>query len=235
MEKLTKLIEEKTVTNKEEIKSSIVNMIGDENAFILLDKEDLLNALQIDGEFLVLKLTYQDFERELEDAKIKYKISQSLSIIVSYEEDGSNFNNIEKFVNYIHKLSDKKQNSTFGIKKVDTLSEYPITIFFSGILPINQLKISIGRKLYEYIHSDETYFKPRFQKLRDDISQEIGTPILPLFPLLDTSLNDYQVKLIDTLDSRIISEFTIEKSKDYNPLEIYLLKLFYIYITLAKS
>jgi hypothetical protein len=210
-------------------------MICSKDDPIELSEDKLLDALKQDGEFFLLKLHYDDFEDEKENMLIKYKISQALNVIVSYEDDGTSYNNIEKFVKYIYEISDDKQISIFGIKKVKKLSEFPIKILFAGILPINQLKMKIGKKVDELIESDKKYFKLRFKKLRDDVSKEIGVNILPLFPICDTQLDEYKVNLSDPLDNRIISEFELPKEISKETLEIYLLKLFYIYKVLAEQ
>jgi len=202
---------------------------------IELKQEQLIDALKLDGEFLVLKLSYDDFEDELKSEKIKYKMSQSLSVIVSYEEDANSYENIKKFVEYISENTDQKQNSTFGIKRVNELSKYPITILFSGILPINQLKMTVGSKIDKYIHSDDLYFKPKFQEHRDNISKEIGIPLLPVLPVLDEELKEQQVRLIDLYDGRVISQLEISEKLNKEILDLYLLKLFYIYKVLAQE
>jgi len=235
MEQLTQKIKKLTPINSSEAIQLITSMIDTQSMFIPLHEDTLLNALSIQGEYLALKLKYEEFDNELKYETLKYKISQSLSVIVSYEEDGKSFSKIEKFVNYIHKFSDSKQNSIFGIKKVDKLSEFPITILFSGILPINQLRMNVGKKIYELIHSDDEYFKPKFQAFRDQLSQEIGIPILPLFPLLDENLKDMEVTLIDLFDGRLISRFETILEVDNNLIDIYLNKLIYIYKRLASK
>ena len=235
MKKLTDFIQASTTENFKEIENSITNMICSKSDPIPLSEENLLNALSIEGELLVLKLHFNDFEEELKSQKIKYKISQALSVIVSYEDDGKSFEEIKKFVDYIYDISDDKQNATFGVKGVENLSEFPITILFSGILPINQLKMTVGKKIDELIHSDDTYFLPRFSKYRDDISKEVGIPILPVFPILDEELCELQVRLVDLLDGRVIAEFSVEEVLSKETIEIYLLKLFYIYKVLVED
>jgi len=235
MRQLLKYIEDNTTTNTLEMQESISKMVCDTDSPIVLSLDSLLNALKLDGEFFVLKLHYRDYEDEMKSQKIKYKTSQSLSVIVSYEDDGNSYDDIHKFVKYISDISDEKQNSTFGVKKVDKLSEFPITILFSGILPINQLKMIVGKKVDELIHSDDAYFIPRFQKFRDTISKEIRTPILPILPIYDDGLKDYSVHLIDLLDGRVIGEFEVTPNFNKETIEIYLLKLFYIYKVLAEE
>jgi hypothetical protein len=235
MKKLLECIKKNTLHNREEIENSIVNMLCIEDSPVLLSEETLLSALELEGEFLVLKLHYSDFKDEIESEKIKYKISQSLSVVVSYEDDGRSFENIKKFVNYIYNISDEKQNSIFGVKSVEKLSEFPITILFSGILPINQLQMKVGREIDRVIHSDDEYFLPRFQRYRDDISKELGIPILPVLPILDEDLGVFQVQLIDLVDGKLIAEFQVENSLSKDTIEIYLLKLFYIYKILVEE
>ncbi len=232
---LQEYIKQNTTTNTQEMLECITSMICDQTQPIPLSEESLQNALALEGEFFVLKLQYSDLTQEIERQKLKYKISQALSIIVSYEDDGSHFEEIHKFVEYMHTMSDAKQNMIFGIKNVEKLSQYPVKILFSGILPINQLKMSVGKEIDALIHSDESYFTPRFQQLRDELSKEIGIPILPLFPILDETLKPYEVRLVDLLDGRVISEF--ETTPDFNKesIEVYLLKLFYIYKVLAQK
>ncbi len=235
MQELKEFILKNTTKNKQEIQKSVLEMHCDFDEPIALSQTTLLDALKIHGEFLVLKLHYDDFTDELQDEIIKYKISQALSVIVTYEDDGSSFEKIEKFVNYIHDISDSQQNSTFGVKRVAKLSEFPITILFSGILPINQLSMNIGQDIYELIHSDDTYFPQRFLEFREILSQEIGIPILPLFPRLDKELKPAQVVLRDLLDNRVISSFELIHNPDKDAVESYLVKLFYIYKILAEQ
>jgi hypothetical protein len=235
MQKLKKFIEQKTLSNTKEVQESVLEMVCLSEDPVALSSEKICNALEREGEFLVLKVHYNDFVDELEKEVIKYKISQSLSIVVSYEDDGNSYENIEKFIKYMYDKSDEKQNFIFGIKKVEKLSQYPITILFSGILPINQLKMNIGKKIRESIDADNVYFKSRFTKFRDSVSQEIGIPILPLFPKQDETLDDYEVCLVDTLDGRVISQFGVEGDLNRDTIEVYLLKLFYIYKVLAQE
>jgi hypothetical protein len=228
-------IEDNTTHHSKEIYEALQQMVSLEGDPIALTQEDLLEALTLGGEFLLLKLHYSDFEQELKSQKIKYKISQSLAVVVSYEDDGSSYEAIETFVKYMHSFYDTKQHCIFGVKKVEKLSEFPVKILFSGIFPINQLHMGLGEKIYELIHSDDEYFKPRFEALREELSCEIGLPILPLFPYLDKSLDAFDVKLVDPLDERTVCEFRVCEALTKESLEIYLMKLFYHYKILAEE
>lgn len=235
MDKLKQHIKNNTINNTKEIESSVLSMFCSKESPIPLSQESLLEALELKGEFLVLKLNYRDFEDELKSQKIKYKISQSLSVIVSYEDDGNSFEDIKKFVGYVYDIADDKQNATFGVKNVGELSEFPITILFSGILPINQLQMRIGKNIETLIHSDDEYFMPRFHKFRDNISKEVGIPILPIFPTFDEGLQDNQVLLVDLEDAKVIADFSVDEGLNKEIVDLYLLKLFYIYKVLAEE
>ena len=235
MDELKECISKHAVNNVKEIENIICNMVCTKNDLIPLSEKNLIKALNIDGEFLALKLHYNNFEDELKSEKIKYKISQSLSVIVCYEDDSNSYDKIGNFTEYIHNLSDDKQNSIFGVKRVSKLSEYPITILFSGILPINQLKMTVGEKIYDLIHSDDEYFQPLFKKYRDTISEEVGVPILPLFPILDDELSEFHVRLVDQLDGRVISEFEVCHEISKTTLDVYLQKLVYVYKILIQE
>lgn len=236
MHKLLECIKANTTqASRRAIEHSVLNMVCDIDSPIPLSQDNLIDALTINGEFLVLKLHYDDFEQEIKDEKIKYKISQALSVITIYQDDGYQESKIIDFLKYISDNSDRKQNSTFGIKNVKKLSKFPITILFSGILPINQLDMSVGRKIYELINSNDNYFKPRFEQHRDDISKEINIPILPVLPYLDDTLDESQVRLVDLCDGRVIAEFNVSEELNTKTVDIYLEKLFFIYKTLSEA
>ena len=218
-----------------EMQETIMSMVCNDNQPMPLSEEKLYEALRREGEFLVLKLTYGDLEREREEQKIKRKITQSLSVLAVFEDDGRSLGNIEKSVKYMHDLVEEKQNFLFGIKRVERLSEFPVTTLFSGILPINQLELYIGEEIDRLIHSDDEHFTPRFRRLREDISETIGIPILPVFTTLDTSLPHDRVRLVQSLDGSVIAEFDTTPHIDRESLEIYLLKLFYIYKQLGRQ
>lgn len=142
MDKLIECIKDKAANNFTEVQEHIVSMVCEEDDYLSLSKAKLIDALNLDGDFLVLKLSYENFEDELKNEIIKHKMSQSLSIIVKYEDDKKSYKIIRNFVNYIDENSYEKLDSTFGIKEVDKLSEYPITILFSGMIPITKLEVA---------------------------------------------------------------------------------------------
>jgi hypothetical protein len=235
VKELIECIKNNTTNNSKEIEKCITSMICSSNELVPLNEKSLLDALNIKGEFLALKLHYDDLEDELQNEVIKRKMSQSLSVIISYEDDTNSYEKIANFVEYIHDISDENQNSTFGVKKVYELSTYPITILFSGILPINQLNMTIGKKLYDFIDTDKLYFKNKFKKYRDEVSKIIGVPLLPILPMLDEDLSDFRVKLVDIFDGRVISEFDVCSKITKDTIDIYLQKLVYVYTVLAEE
>jgi hypothetical protein len=233
MHEVMKLIHQKDKSFSNEGERIIESMITSD-APINLSEKMLLNALSFEGSFYLYQLHYDDFESESQTLDIKYRVSEALSVVVSFEDDGSRIDEIENFVKYLKETADSEQNIIFGVKKVSKLSKYPIRILFSGIHPINQLRMTIGQDIYKVITSDDDYFIPRFAQHRLNISRETGIKILPLFPMLDKNLKGNQVHLVDSVDGRIISDFQVKGVLDKNNLEEYLTKLFYIYKVLME-
>ncbi len=212
----------------------IKNMISD-NTYVELEVDKLIKALSIDGEIFIVQMSYDDYDSEMKTSKLRYLISQALSVVVSYEDDSKQSYRINKFANYIKDISDEYQNSIFGVKKVDKLSSMPITILFSGVLPINQLEMGVCKDVWEFINSDDDYFKPRFKKLRDDISKDCGVRILPLLPYFDKTLKPLNVSLKDIKENKIITEFEVIKNLNKETIEIYLEKIKQVYLALCKN
>ena len=210
-------------------------MVCTQDAPIPLNKNLLVAACRLDGECACILANYEDATQELEEQKLRYKVSEALSVIVSFEDDGSSFNKVASCVEYLSTLCDEKQNFLFGVKNVDKLSAYPIKILFSGILPINQLHLHLGKGIKQFIDSDEMYFKKRFAKLREDISQEISIPILPVVPVINESLGAYEIVFQDPLTGEAVAKLTLDTPLTKESLEPYLAKIFTIYTLLAKQ
>lgn len=198
-----------------------------------LDESALLETLELPGEYFILQARYADLEQELKTQKIKRKISEATAVVTVYEEDGASLPSIENFVRYIHGVSDPLQRSIFGIRRVDRLSDLPVTILFGGILPINQLRMRLGRDLDRLIRSDADYFVPRFAELRRRLSKAIGVPILPLYPEVDDAIPPNRAELYDPLDGAVICRFDVENPHSKEGLERYLARLYHVYQALG--
>ena len=213
----------------------IESMVCTQRDPIPLSRDILTTACELEGECACILANYADAAQELEEQKLRYKVSEALSVIVSFEDDGSSFEKVASCVEYLSTLCDERQNFLFGVKKVEKLSQYPLKILFSGILPINQLHLHLGKGIQEFIDSDEIYFKKRFAKLREEISQEISIPILPVVPVVDASLNPYEVVFKDPLGDEEIAKFIFDTPLTKESLEPYLTKIFAIYKLLAEQ
>lgn len=220
----------------DEMLDAMGDMVCDDDSCVIkLKEENILNVLKSEGEFKVIKLKYEDLQEELDSKKLKYLLSQSIHVIISFEDDGSKKNEIESLLKYFYEFTTPRQSLNFGIKHVKNFSEFPIKIIFGGILPINQLRTYLGKDIYNLITSNQEYFRPIFQKLRDEISDEIGVTILPIYPTLDKNLNPNQVQLFDTFEKKVIYEFEVSPFSDKKGIDVYLVKLFYIYKKLAQK
>jgi small GTP-binding protein len=141
---------------------------------IALGESELFETLRLPGEYLILQAAYTDLAKEVKEEKIKYKISEALSVVAVFEEDGRSLDDIENFVRYIRSVTDPLQRWVFGVKRVDRLSETPVTLLFGGILPINKLRMRLGSELAKLIFTHADHFIPRFAALRLEISRKIA-------------------------------------------------------------
>ena len=236
MKSLYRIIEEKALAkNVKEIKQSIEEMITNDS-LLPLPAITLQKALECDGEFQIVTMQYDDIENEIKTHSLKHLIKSSLHIVVSFEEDGYCFEKIQQFCEYLYKYSSLEQSLSIGVKKVSNLSKTPVRILFTGMLPINQLEMFIGEKLQQVISEEPEYFEPLFAVVREKITQKIGVPLLPLYPEVDKTLPPYGVKLIDPLDNgKTIIEFEIDECRTKEEIDKYLIKLYHIYVKLAKE
>ncbi|WP_353661313.1 hypothetical protein [Hydrogenimonas sp. SS33] len=232
---LLDLIARKTVKeNTGTIQEAVIDMLCNESQPIPLGPETLREALQT-GEFLILRLHYDDFKREREEGKIAKKIPESLHIVATFEEDGHRLEEIEDMIQYFHGRIDDLQTYRFGIKRVETLSEFPVTILFGGILPINQLRVRLGRSVAELVETHRSHFEPLFKKVRFEITEKTGIPLLPVETVTDTSIPPRKVMLEDPLRKRMICDFEVAPFIEKEGLEIYLLKIYYVFRLLSKE
>ena len=232
MQKLKEILQGKT-QKADEVYDVVCDMVCSGEDYIALPPESIEAALKLDGEFLLLYLQKEEIEEELQTQQLKYPISESLSIVSMFESDGSNFEQIEAFVALMKSYVDPLQNFVFGVKKVDKLSKTPLKILFSGILPINQLQLSIGSKLYEYIHSDEEYFKAEFLSFRRQLSKALGIPILPVYSLKDEHLAEMEIELKDHKADKTLAKFALDGEPSKELIQEYLKRVFAIYCKLA--
>ncbi|NPA29466.1 MAG: hypothetical protein GXO33_04705 [Epsilonproteobacteria bacterium] len=200
-----------------------------------LPEAALYEALKRPGGYLLLKARYEDLEREIGEQKIKRKLSEAAAVVTVYEEDGASLPHIENFARYIHGLSDPLQHSVFGVKRVEKLSEHPVRILFAGILPINRLRMRLGRGLADLIAHHPDHFVPRFAQIREALSQALGFPILPLFPDTDPSLPPGRAELYDPLSGDSICRFDVENPDTPESLERYLARLVKVYTVLGTQ
>jgi len=232
---LIDLINKKTAKeNFEYVKENIKGMISPKSA-VPLEEKTLYEVLNGEGEFFLLKASYQDFNLDKENKLLDLKLKEALCVTVCFEDDGSLYSEIEKFVKYIYAHTTLQQKFYFGIKQVEQLSDYPVKILLSEIYPINQLQMHLGKKVDAFIKSDVDYFKEYFALVRGKISDEIGIALLPLDIIVDDKICDKDVVLLDSVTKEKIVAFSIEHCEDRKALDIYLLKLYYVFLKLGAK
>ena len=203
----------------------IMGMICNESQPMPLSAEEIYDAMLLEGEFAVFELDYKDVEKELFEKRLQKNISESLSILVTFEEDGRSLTDIESLIRYIHEQLDPLQNFRFGIKRADKLSHFPVKILFSGILPINQLQIFVGKEIGELLEKNSTFLEAELQTIRLELSEKIGTPILPLHFQISSKIPPRRVRLFDPVQKLLLCEFDVDKGWR-DGLENYLRKLY---------
>jgi len=232
---LIELIKSKTLKdNTQSVIENLEAMLCNNGEFDV-DESMLHDALQGRGEFFLLQVRYEDFSSKQEHPLLEKKLKEALCITITFEDDGSQYTNIEEFVKYLYAHTTQEQKFCFGIKKVETLSEYPIRILFSEIYPINQLEIHLGKWIFDFIESDKSYFEQHFAYIREELSRELKIPILALDTKYDAGLDDNEVLLLDSVTKEEIVNFRVEKNEDKKALDLYLLKLYYVFIKLGSK
>ncbi len=217
-----------------EMQEAILGMICNESQPMPLSAQELHEALETDGEFLVLRLGYDEVAEELRENRLEETIREALSILISFEDDGGALETIERFIRHFHERLDPRQNFRFGIRRTRTLSDAPVTILFAGILPINQLKITVGTRIAQMIEADRAYFEPRFRELRERLSEEIGIPILPVATDISETIPPGSIRLVDPSEDRVLCRFDVTQP-DREGIENYLMKIYYIYLRLWRE
>ena len=236
MQRLLDAVTQKTVPERTgEMQKAIAQMVCNESQPIPLEPDALSDALEKEGEFLLLQMSYDDFAKEPEERKIARKLREATAIVASFEDDGSSVDAIEEMLKYIHDRLDELQSFRFGIKRVERLSDAPVSILFAGILPINQLRLKVGEEVMRMLETHRDYYAPLFRSLRHELSEETGVPILPLEPRPDPDSPPRTVQLEDPYTGQVICEFEVAPLIAKEGLEIYLVKLYYVYKRLIQQ
>jgi len=217
------------------MKNLLDKFLPSDNDVVSIDHNVLKSVFEGAGSTLSVLATYEDLSSECKEMRFRYQLSESLNIVIRFEDDGTKIDEITTFLKYLNEISEPSQGIAFCVKSVKTLSSFPINVLFCNILPINQLRMSIGKGVYKLIHSDEKFFKEKFRYFREMLSEKLGITILPLLPSVDNEMDEYGVKLIDTYDDSIISEFCIDGKTNKYTIDIYLQKLLEVYLILCRK
>jgi len=209
----------------------------DNSSLFSLSSLSLSKALSLQGENYLLQLSYEDVAQELKERKLTQKINEALSILVCFYDDGTKFNTIESFSRYLYNATQKTQYLKIGVTQSKNKSHHPVTIFFSGILPINQLNIVIEKNLYCFIEQHQEKLKEKFQATKERLLRELGTIILPVEHYPKENITPNTLYLEDAKTGSKLCECRVENNS-YTPEEIiddYLEKLYFVYKKLLTT
>ncbi|WP_457596965.1 hypothetical protein [Hydrogenimonas sp.] len=215
------------------LQAGVLGMICNESQPMPLGVEALMEALEREGEFLLLTLDYDQLEEAFAHHRLDREILSALSILVSFEIDTEE-RKIEEYLHLFHRRLDEKQNFRFGIRRVAALSPTPVRILFSGILPFNRLDLHLGADIHRLVTQNRERFEPRFRAIRERVSETVGAPFLPLYTTLDENLRPHEARLVDPDDGRLLCRIEMERLDD-DAVELYARKLAHACETLGRE
>jgi hypothetical protein len=131
MQKLRKLLNPLNIPYQ--YQDDILSMI-DNNNLSLINEDDIIEALNDDGEVRVLNLTNQDLEEEaLINLSIKNKLIKSKSIVIIFEVLTEITSDEHRhFIEYVYSFVDDNTTVKFDFIQVDYLRYEPIRILLTG-------------------------------------------------------------------------------------------------------
>jgi len=234
-ETISKLLKEKTTPQNYEKVYQALELLRVEDGALRVTLKDLQEALSGEGEFVIVEGDYSEFETQEYKTWLKRKLCEAIEIVVVFEDDGTQFEKIEEIAAFIYTHTSSMQKVKIGVKKVEQLSTTPLRVLFAEIYPINQLEMFLGSDIFEFIEQNKEYFEPYFEQIRMMLWREIGVAILPLLPQKSQNLAPNGVCLRDRVTQKRIVEFEVEQLKEPKDLDLYLQKLFYIFVKLSKN
>jgi len=213
MQKLRKLLNPLNIPYQ--YQDDILSMIDNDN-LSLLNEDDIIEALNDDGEVRVLNLTNQDLEEEsLINLSIKNELIKSKSIVIIFEVLTEMISDEHRhFIEYVYSFVDDDTTVKFDFVQVDYPRYEPIRILLTGYKNDDQFILEIGDYFAEYWSDNSEYCFERFKKMRENISKITSQPINAI-KLLSTSRSPNMIELSDaqTLQTLRIFEFN-ESTKE---------------------
>lgn len=129
----------------------ILSMIDNDNLSLLND-DDIIEALDDEGEVRVLNLTNQDLEDESPiNSNIKNELIRSKSIIIIFEVLTEMISaEHKKFIDYVYSFVDDYTTVKFDFVKVNNPRHEPIRILLTGYEDNDQFILETGYYFSEY-------------------------------------------------------------------------------------
>jgi len=218
MQKLKKLLNPLNIPYQ--YQDDILSMIDNDN-LSLLNEDDIIEALNDDGEIRTLNLSNQDLEDEsLMNSNIKNELIKSKYIIIIFEVQTEIISDEhKKFIDYVYSFSDDDTTVKFDFVQVDYPRAEPIRILLTGYEDDDQFILEIGNDFAEYWSTDSEYCFERFKNMRENISKIISQEIKAI-RLLSTSRSPNMIELSDAQTFQAIRVFefneqTKEKFDDF--------------------
>lgn len=207
----------------------ILRLIEGDN-LLMFGEDDFIDALNLDGEVMILRLNSGDLENESSlNQSIKNELTKAKSIMIVFEtSDDTLRREYKKFVQYIYSFVNDNTVVKFDLKIVDQPSLEPITIFLTGYKNDDQFVLEIGDTLMEFWNDNSDYCFQGIKKSREKISKLIEKPINSI-RVVSARRSPNMIELSDaqTLQPIRVFEFNepteIEFDKFLNKLEFVIL------------
>ncbi len=196
----------------------ILSMIDNDNLSLLND-DDIIEALDDEGEVRVLNLTNQDLEDESPiNSNIKNELIRSKSIIIIFEVLTEMISaEHKKFIDYVYSFVDDYTTVKFDFVKVNNPRHEPIRILLTGYEDNDQFILETGYYFSEYWTNNSDYCFEEFKKMRENISKQISKPINGI-RLLSTQRSPNMVELSNaqTFQALRVFEFNEQTKEEFD-------------------
>ena len=216
MQKLKKLLNPLDIPYQ--YQDDILSMIDNDN-LSLLNEDDIIEALDDNGEVKVLNLTNQDLEDESHlNSDIKNELIKSKSIIIIFETLTEIISDEhKKFIDYVYSFVDDETTVKFDFVQVEYPRHEPIRILLTGYENNDKFILEVGNDFAEYWANNSDYCFEEFKKMREGISKKISKPINGI-RLLGTSRSPNMVELSDaqTFQALRVFEFNEQTKEEFD-------------------
>ncbi|MCX6077177.1 MAG: hypothetical protein NTW78_09900 [Campylobacterales bacterium] len=190
----------------------ILRVTGD--TLFMLSEEDFIEALEVEGEIMTLRLSEYDLQQENENNQsIKGYVINSQSILIVFESlDEVVSKENELFMDYIYENTKDDTTVKFGLLIVPRLSEVPISLLLTGYKENEDIKLSCGNNYIFFWTEQQTYCMQQFKEMRERISKKVDVDVKSIRLLSDSYNSKNMVQAFDVKNDMALKAFEFNHS-----------------------